>query len=111
MKTKILIAALAAAGMLHAQGPSKVYTGVITDTMCGASHSGMGISPDDKCVRDCVKSGGGKWKYALLLDGKKMYVLSDQQTPEKFAARKVAVTGVLDENSGVLKVEKMAAAK
>jgi hypothetical protein len=100
-----------ATGLLFAQGSPKTYTGVITDTMCGADHTHMGISPDDKCVRECVKSGNGKWKYALLGADKKMYVLSDQQTPEKFAAMKVKVTGTLYEKTGVLKVDKIEAAR
>ena len=36
-----------------------------------------------------------------------MYVLSDQQTPEKFAAKKVKVTGTLYEKTGVLKVDRI----
>ena len=40
-----------------------------------------------------------------------MYVLSDQQTPEKFAAKKVKVTGTLYEKTGVLKVDKIEAAQ
>ena len=102
---------LFAAGALLAQGPSKTYTGVITDTMCGADHKHMGVSPDDKCVRECVKSGGGKWKYALLAEGGKIYVLSDQQTPERFAAQRVRVAGVLYEKTGILKVERIEAAR
>lgn len=108
MKTTFLLLLAAA---LQAQTPARTFTGVITDTMCGANHSMMGVSPDAKCVRDCVRSGAGKWKYALLVDGKKMYVLSDQQTPEQFAARKVTVTGVLYEKTGILKVEKLVAAR
>ena len=110
MKTTILMALLAVPVLL-AQEPAKTFTGVVTDTMCGADHSHMGVSPDARCVRECVRSGGGKWKYALLVDGKKMLLLSDQQTPEKFAARKVTVTGVLYEKTGILKVDKMVAAR
>lgn len=108
---RMILLTMLAAASLYAQGPARTFTGVVTDTMCGADHSHMGISPEAKCVRDCVKGGGGKWKYALLVDGKKMYVLSDQQTPEKFAAQKVSVTGVLYEKTGILKVDKMAAAR
>jgi len=108
MKRTILT--LFAASALWAQGSGKIYTGVITDTMCGADHSMMGVKPDAKCVRDCVKMGP-KWKYALLVDGKKVYVLSDQKTPEQFAAQKVKVTGELNEKTGVLRVEKMEAAR
>lgn len=109
MKTVILT--LLAAGALFGQGPAKTFTGIVTDTMCGADHKHMGISPDAKCVRDCVKMPGGRWKYALLVGGKSVYVLSDQQTPERFAAQKVNVTGVLYEKTGVLKVEKIEAAR
>ncbi|MBI5281232.1 MAG: hypothetical protein HY858_06065 [Candidatus Solibacter usitatus] len=107
---KLALLALAASAALLAQQPARTYTGVITDTMCGADHAHMGITPAGKCVRECVQSGGGRWKYALL-DGRKMYVLSDQQTPEKYAARKVRVTGVLYEKTGVLKVDRIEAAE
>jgi hypothetical protein len=40
-----------------------------------------------------------------------MYLLSDQQTPEKFAAKKVRVTGTLYEKTGVLKADRIEAAK
>ena len=109
MKTLTLALILSAA--LFAQTGPKTYTGVITDTMCGADHAHMGVTPTEKCVRDCVKSGNGQWKYALLAADKKMYVLSDQQTPEKFAAKKVKVTGTLYEKTGVIKVDRIAAAR
>jgi hypothetical protein len=51
-----------------------------------------------------------RYKYALY-DGKKMYTLSDQQTPEKFAAQKVKVTGVLYEKTGIIKVDSIQPAK
>ncbi|MBE7541552.1 MAG: hypothetical protein M9913_08475 [Bryobacteraceae bacterium] len=92
-----------------AQGPAKTFTGVITDTMCGADHAHMGIAPDARCVRDCVKAGK-QWKYALLTADQKMHILSDQAAPEKFAAKKVKVTGVLYEKTGILRVDKIEAA-
>lgn len=92
-----------------AQGPAQEYRGVITDTMCGASHTHMGIQPDEKCVRECVKTG--KWKYALLDDRGRMMVLSDQQTPERFAAKRVTIRGVLYEKTGILRVNSIAPAK
>jgi hypothetical protein len=85
------------------------YTGVITDTMCAAKHA-MGITPDSKCVRDCVKTDPKKWKYALLV-GNEVYVLSDQQTPEKFAAQKVKVTGLLFEKTKILRADKIEAVR
>lgn len=106
MKTLILSLALSAA--VAAKGPSKTYTGVITDTMCGKDHKHMGATDEAKCVRDCVKSG--QFKYALLA-GDAMYVLSDQQTPERFAAQKVRVKGVLYEKTKILRVDSIEAAR
>ncbi len=94
------------AALLAAAGTPQTFTGVITDTMCGAKHA-MGITPDDKCVRECVKMDS-KTKYALLV-GKDVYVLSDQQTPEKFAAQKVTVTGTLFGKTRIIKVDKIEA--
>ncbi len=94
----IIGAALAAA----ADKPG-TFTGVITCTMCKNDHKAMGITPEDRCVRECIKHGA---RYALY-DGRNLYRLSDQQTPEKFAARKVRVTGVLYEKTGVIRVDKI----
>lgn len=87
----------------------QTFTGIITDTMCGAKHT-MGISPDEKCVRECVRMDPQKWKYALLV-GSDLYVLSDQQAPEKFAARKVKVTGALFEKTKILRADKIEAVR
>lgn len=106
MKATILFATLALAVLLGGQPKSQTFTGMITDTMCGKNHAHMGVSPDEKCVRECVRASKGKFKYALW-DGKKMYVLSDQQAPEKFAAKQVKVTGTLYERTGIIKVDKM----
>lgn len=88
---------------------SKTYTGVITDTMCRADHKPMKVSPDPKCVKDCV-GDGATYKYALL-DGANLYLLSDQETPAKFAGQKVKVRGVLYVKTNILKVESIEAAK
>ncbi len=83
------------------------FTGVITDTMCGKNHAAMHVAPDAKCVRECVKAGS---KYALLV-GDKVYTLSDQQTPEKYAAQKVTVTGTLQPKTSTLVVSKIEPAR
>jgi hypothetical protein len=100
---------LAVPALVIAQGPAREYTGVITDTMCGADHAHMRIQPDEKCVRECVRSG--KWKYALIDGNGKMMVLSDQQTPEKYAAREVKIRGVYFEKTGILRVDSIRPAK
>ena len=103
MTTLLLLAALAAAG------PTRTFSGVITDSMCVLNHGMMKIQPESKCVVYCIKSSKDA-KYALH-DGKNTYVLSDQQTPEKFAAQKVRVKGVLYEKTKIIKVESIEAAR
>ena len=88
---------------------AETYVGVVSDTMCTTDHKAMNVSPDEKCVRDCV-GDGRTYQYALV-DGKNVYRLSDQQTPAKFAGKKVAVTGTLFAKTKILKVDKIEPAK
>ena len=104
--TLALVLALGGVGM-HAQG-SKSYVGVITDTMCADDHASMKVAPDARCVRDCV-GDGQTYKYALA-DGKSLYVLSDQETPAKFAGKRVKVTGTLYTKTHILKADRIDAA-
>lgn len=100
------ITSLIFAGALAASGASQqTFTGVITDSMCGKDHAIMKVSPDSKCVVECVKSGS---KYALF-DGKTVYILSDQKSPEQFAGKKVRVTGTLYEKTQILKLDSIKA--
>jgi len=89
------------AGALVSGAATEIFTGVITDSMCGNDHAMMKVSPNERCVRDCVKHGS---KYALF-DGKNVYVLSDQKSPEQFAGQKVKVTGTLYQKTKILKVD------
>ncbi|MGO9096001.1 MAG: DUF5818 domain-containing protein [Bryobacteraceae bacterium] len=104
---RLTIVMLAGALLLGAENRKQTFTGVVTDSMCGADHSAMGVKPDSKCVRECVKNGA---KYALVV-GAKVYTLSDQQTPERFAAQKVKVTGTLDSSSNIIVVDKIEPAR
>jgi hypothetical protein len=106
MKRTMMLAAATAALSFGA-----TFTGVITDNMCdNGDHKDMKMGADPKCVTECVKGMNGK--YVLYDSSKKVaYVLSDQKTPEKFAAKKVTVTGTLDEATKTIKVDSIAAAK
>ena len=89
-----------------ASAAPQIFTGVITDTMCGNDHAMMKVSPDAKCVLECVKHDKNT-RYALY-DGANVYGLSDQKTPEQFAGKKVTVTGTLNEKTKILKVDLIA---
>jgi hypothetical protein len=102
---KLSVVLLFAAAMSLAGGQSQTFTGTITDSMCVANHAMMHVTPDAKCVRECVKAGSSV-KY-VLYDGKNVYKLGDQQTPAQFAAQKVRVTGTLFPKTGIIKVDKI----
>ena len=105
-----LISSLLAVASLSAAQGKQTFTGTITDNMCAkANHSQMQMGPTDAdCVTACVSAHGATY---VLYDGKNVYTLSDQKTPEKFAARRVRVTGTLDAKTGTIKVDSITAAK
>ncbi len=107
---KPLIVILFAAASLSAAQGKQTFTGTITDNMCArANHSQMRMGPTDaECVTACVAAHGATY---VLYDGTNVYELSDQQTPEKFAAKKVTVTGTLDARTKTIKVESITVAK
>ena len=103
---RLLFGAAALAAILGLTGaPAKeTITGVITDSMCAAGdHSQMRMGPNDaECTIACVLAHGASY---VLYDGKHAYTLSDQQMPEKFAGKKVAVTGTIDSKAFTIKVD------
>jgi hypothetical protein len=88
---------------LFGGGAKRKITGVITDSMCAtADHSGMRMGPTDaECTKACVDAHGATY---VLYDGKSAWNLSDQKMPEKFAGKKVTVTGIVDEKTKTIQV-------
>ena len=107
---KHLISSLLAVAALSAAPGKQTFTGIITDSMCAkADHSQMRMGPTDaECTIACISVHGATY---VLYDGKNVYSLSDQQTPEKFAAQKVRVIGTLDAKTKTIEVDSMSAAK
>jgi hypothetical protein len=107
---KPLLLSLLALAALTAAPAKRKFTGVITDSMCAtADHSRMRMGPTDaECTIACVEAHGASY---VLYDGKEAYTLSDQKTPEKFAGKKVRVTGTLDAKKMTLQVDSITAAK
>ena len=94
---------------LSAAQDRQTFTGTITDSECArADHSRMRMgSTDADCVTACVSAHGATY---VLYDGTNVYALSDQQTPEKFAAQKVRVIGRLDARTKTIQVQSITAA-
>jgi hypothetical protein len=105
-----MIWSLLAVAVLAAAPATQTFTGTITDNMCArGGHSQMRMGPTDaECTVACVGAHGATY---VLFDGKDVYTLSDQRTPEKFAAQKVKVTGTLDAKTKTIQVESITAAK
>ena len=105
---KPLILSLLAIAALPAAPGKQMWTGTITDSMCAqADHSGMRMGPTDaECTVACVSAHGATY---VLYDGKGVYTLSDQQTPEKFAGQKVTVVGTLDARTRTIQVDSITA--
>jgi hypothetical protein len=86
------------------------FTGVISDSMCARgdhSHMQMGAN-DAECTIACVQIHDASY---VLFDGKEVYTLSDQKTPEKFAGQKVTVKGTLNTKTKTIQVDSIAVAK
>jgi L-lactate utilization protein LutB len=90
-------------------GSGSTYTGVISDSICaraGSHEEAMHMSKDmghtaAECTIACVEHQGAKY---VLYDAanKKIYRLSNQELPKKFAGQAVKVTGTLKKNEIVV---------
>jgi hypothetical protein len=107
---RYLIVNLLAVAVLASVPGKQTFTGIITDDNCpNANHSRMQMGPTDaECAMACIDAHGAMYG---LYDGKNFYTLSDQKTPQKFAGRKVDVTGTLVTKTRTIQVTSIAAAK
>lgn len=102
--------------VLMADKREQQFTGVISDSQCAYNiHSHqemlqqhtMGSSEAD-CVKTCVKIGGS---YVLLTKENRVWQLSDQKAPAKFATQRVVVRGTPSADGKTIDVAAIAAAK
>ena len=72
---------------------SRTFSGMITDSRCGARHRMNSGKTSAECARSCVRNGS---RY-VLVDGEKIYGLAGDLTPlEKLAGERVNVSGILE---------------
>lgn len=120
IKPLLIVSALGVASLSSAFAPglrrdeaaqsTQSFVGVITDDMCAKDgHATMRMGPTDaECTTACIAAHGAEY---VLADGKQVYTLSDQKTPEKFAGKRVRVTGTLDAKTKAIQVQSMTLAK
>jgi hypothetical protein len=86
-----LLSVLSCAQSAAQASGKQVFTGVVTDTVCGSKHM-MKTMTDAECTRMCVSHGGD---YALEV-GTKIYTLKgNAEEIGKVAGSKVKVSGTL----------------
>ena len=73
--------------------PEQSFSGVVTDSRCGARHAkNSGKSPAE-CARACIRDG---MQYTLV-DGEKVYALHGQMADlDSLAGQRTTVVGILD---------------
>ena len=106
----LLIVSVFALTSLSAAPSKRTFVGTITDDMCAKDgHATMRMGPTDaECTKACVTAHGAEY---VLTDGKQIYTLSDQKTPEMFAGQRVQVTGTLDDKTKTIQVQSITRAK
>jgi hypothetical protein len=107
---RTLLSSLLVVAALSAASRTQTFTGIITDDMCArGGHAQMRMGPTDaECTTLCVMLHDASY---VLADGKTVYILSDQKTPEKFAGQKVTVAGTLDPATHTITVNSITRAK
>src|SRR6266487_3031048 len=96
---------LAFAGAFPTIAQQQSLTGVVTDSMCGATHMAKDKTPA-QCTQMVVKDG---MKYALVAD-RKLYTLEGHEAElSKLAGQRVTVKGTL--KGDTLSVQEVAASK
>jgi hypothetical protein len=83
-------------------------SGVISDSMCGKDHSGMGELGKDPvaCTTKCVEQGA---KYVLVSDSGDVYRLTDTSQAKGLAGKPVSIEGHIDPKEKAIHVHSIAA--
>jgi hypothetical protein len=76
----------------QAGAPPQTFSGVLTDSMCGAKHGKVINQSAAGCTKMCLKNGGS----FALVDGDKVYRLQgNDEYLDRLAGERVTVSGTL----------------
>jgi Protein of unknown function (DUF5818) len=104
---KLLLVSVVAAASLGVAPSTATFVGTISDSMCANNHAPMRMGPTDaECTVLCHEEHDAAY---VLWDGTHAYQLSDQDTPKRFAGKRVTVVGTLDAGRGLIAVESITA--
>jgi hypothetical protein len=91
----VTFGSIAIHGQAQDAGADTTLTGIVSDALCGAKHSMMGMSAAD-CTRMCVKGGQG---FALVVGDRVYNLRGDSAELDKYAGQKVTLKGKLRGNA------------
>jgi hypothetical protein len=104
MKRIFTVGVLSVIGSLSISAAQQTLTGEISDSMCGASHAGMGDMGKNakECTSTCVKSGA---KYVFLTK-RKVYAIQNQDFGALVAnaGTPVQVQGEVNEDAKTIRI-------
>lgn len=92
-------------GTVAAQAASTSITGWISDSMCGAKHSGTGAA----CVKKCIE--GGMKPVFVDAAKKDVWSIDNPDAVKDFYGDHVTVTATVDESAKSVHVDSIAKAK
>jgi Protein of unknown function (DUF5818) len=82
-------------GCLALAADKSTFTGVVSDSHCGAKHSTAGDAATG-CVKGCIKGGAS---YVLVTSDGKVYQLDNQDKFKDYAGQSVKVMGTANGES------------
>ncbi len=92
--------------MMSALAFAGEWTGVVTETHCGAAHK-AGTEKDVACIKKCVASGDGK---LALLVGSDVFTITNPEKVSGHEGHTVNVMGSVDSQAKTVTVESIAMA-
>jgi hypothetical protein len=99
-----LLAAVFSLGVLAAQAADTTSTGYISDSMCGAKHTGSGAA----CVKKCIEGG---MKPVFVDARKQVWSIDNPDAVKDFYGDKVTVKATEDAAAKSLHIDSIEAAK
>jgi hypothetical protein len=78
---------------LTSASADQVFSGMVTDSRCGAKHSQDSTKDPAECIRSCVRHGA---KY-MLVNGEANYILAGSPAVlDRLAGQRARIQGALD---------------
>ena len=101
----VLIMAVLSFLLVTNLGFAAEWTGLITETHCGAAHRGA-TAKDVACIKKCVAEGMGK--LALLVDNN-VFTITNPEKATGHEGENVKVTGTADEVAKTVTIDSLTA--